>query len=107
MNHTTRKSSKPQPPKPYHPEFGNLGRDVDLSIGILIAESETGQYEVLGPVSTINEGIEIARHDYRHRLKTLDQGGDPMHIEVYKVWARNYDGEYAIAFEIREEDAIL
>lgn len=106
MKNTTRKSSKQQP-KPYHPEFGSLGRDVDLSIGILMAEAETGQYEVLGPVSTINEGIEIARHDYRNRIKTLDQGGDPMHVEVYKVWARNYDGEYAIAFEIREEDAIL
>ena len=30
-----------------------------------------------------------------------------MHVEIYKVWARNYDGEYAIAFEIRESDAIL
>jgi len=107
MKHTTQKTNKQQPPKPYHPAFGSLGRDVDLSIGILIAESETGQYEVLGPVATINEGIEIARHDYTQRLRSLDQGGDPMHVEIYKVWARNYDGEYAIAFEIRESDAIL
>ena len=63
MKHTTKKTNKQQQPKPYHPAFGSLGRDVDLGIGILIAESETGQYEVLGPVATINEGIEIARHD--------------------------------------------
>ena len=107
MKHATKKTNKQEPPKPYHPAFGSLGRDVDLSIGILIAESETGQYEVLGPVATINEGIEIARHDYTHRLRSLDEGGDPMHVEIYKVWSRNYDGEYAIAFEIRESDAIL
>lgn len=101
----TRKTTKQKPLKPYHPGFGTLGRDVDLSIGILIAECETGEYIVLGPVSTINEGIEIARHDHTHRLRTLDQG--PVHVELYKVWARDYDGEYAIAFEIRERDGIL
>jgi hypothetical protein len=26
-----------------------------------------------------------------------------MHVEVYKVWACNCDGDYAIAFEIRED----
>lgn len=79
----------------------------DLGIGILIAESETGQYEVLGPVATINEGIEIARHDFSNRLRLLDNSGDPMHVDVYKVWARNYDGDYTVKFEIREADGIL
>lgn len=53
------------------------------------------------------EAIEIAHHDYAMRLDALDHMGDPMQVEVYKVWSRNYDGEYSIAFEIREEDAIL
>jgi hypothetical protein len=104
MKTTTKKQT---PPKPYHPAFGTIGRDVDLSIGILVAEDATGDYEILGPVSTINEGIEIARHDFTNRLNELDRMLDPMHVEVYKVWARNYDGEYSIAFEICEEDAIL
>jgi hypothetical protein len=109
MKHATKKQAtkKQTPPKPYHPEFGTLGHDVDLGIGILLAEDATGAYEVLGPVATINESIEIARADYACRLDALDHMGDPMHVEVYKVWSRNYDGEYSIAFEIREEDAIL
>jgi hypothetical protein len=84
-----------------------LGLDVDLSVGILIAECETGQYEVVGPVSTINEGIEIARHDHTRRLRTVEQGDDPMHVDIYKVWARNHDGDYAIVFETRPGDAVL
>ncbi len=96
---------KHQPP--YHPAFGKLGRDVDLGIAILIAEDEAGSYEVLGPVATINESIEIARADYASRLDALDHTGDPMVPDVYKVWSRNYDGVFSIAFEIREEDGIL
>ena len=110
MKTTTKKqatSKKQTPPKPYHPAFGTIGRDVDLGIGILIAEDATGQYEILGPVATINEAIEIARRDYANRLDALEHLGDPMCPEVYKVWSRNYDGEYSIAFEIREGDAIL
>ena len=110
MKTTTKKQAatkKQTPPKPYHPAFGSIGRDEDLGIGILLADDATGHYEVLGPVATINEAIEIARHDFSTRLEELDHQGDPMHVEVYKVWSRNYDGEYSIAFEIREEDAIL
>jgi hypothetical protein len=110
MKHTTTKkqaTKKQTPPKPYHPAYGTIGRDVDLGIGILLAEDAHGAYEVLGPVATINEAIEIARHDFNNRIEELDHMGDPMHVEVYKVWSRNYDGEYSIAFEIREEDAIL
>jgi hypothetical protein len=110
MKTTTRKqatSKKQTPPKPYHPAFGTIGLDVDLGIGILIAEGATSQYEILGPVATINEAIEIARRDYANRLDALEHMGDPMRPEVYKVWSRNCDGEYSIAFEIREGDAIL
>lgn len=97
----------PELPKPYHPAFGTLEQDVDLGIAMLIAESETGQYEPVGPVATIKEAIDTARDDFARRLDALDHNGDPMHVEVYKVWARNYDGDYAIAFEIREEDGVL
>ena len=82
-----------------HPAFGTLGRDVDLAVGVLIAEDANGAYEVVEPVSTINEGIEIARHDFARRLKDLERGGEPMCPEIYKVWSRDYDGRYALVFE--------
>ena len=83
-----------------HPAFGTLGRDVDLAVGILIAEDAAGAYEVLEPISTINEAIEIAGHDFAHRLKDLERGGEPMQVEIYKVWSRDYDGRYALVSEI-------
>ena len=83
-----------------HPAFGTLGRDVDLGVGILIAESATGAYEIVEPVSTINEAIEIARDDLFRRLKDLDCGGEPMDVEIYKVWSRDHDGHYALVFQI-------
>ena len=83
-----------------HPAFGTLGRDVDLAVGVLIAEDATGGYEVVEPVSTINEAIEIAGHDFARRLKDLERGGEPMCPEIYKVWSRDYDGGYALVFEI-------
>jgi hypothetical protein len=109
MKTTTKKQAnkKQAPPKPYHPEFGTLGHDVELGIAILIAEDTAGTYEVLGPVATINEAIEIASDDFARRLRELEHDGDPMHVELYKVWARDYDGNYSIAFEIHEGDGIL
>jgi len=83
-----------------HPAFGTLGRDVDLAVGVLIAEDAAEAYEVVEPVSTINEGIELARHDFTRRLKDLERGGEPMCPEVYKIWARDYDGRYALVYEI-------
>ena len=83
-----------------HPAFGKLGRDVDLAVGVLIAEDATGAYEVVEPVSTINEAIELAGHDFTRRLKDLERGGEPMCPEIYKVWSRDYDGRYALVSEI-------
>jgi hypothetical protein len=51
----------------------------------------------VGPVSTIAEGREIARRDLRSRMRQLDQGGEPICPEIYKVWARGLDGGYAVA----------
>jgi hypothetical protein len=83
-----------------HPAFGTLGRDVDLAVGVLIAEDATGAYEIVGPVSTINEAIEIAGDDFARRLKDLNRGGVPMCPEIYKVWSCDYDGRYALVSEI-------
>ena len=83
-----------------HPAFGTLGRDVDLAVGILDAEDASGAYEVVEPVSTISEAIEIAGQDFARRLKDLDRGGEPMCPETYKVWSRDYDGRYALVSEI-------
>jgi hypothetical protein len=87
-----------------HPAFGALGRNVDLGIAILVAESGAGEYEIIGPVGTINEGIEVASQDYGRRLDELDRCGEPMHVDVYRIWSRDYHGEYRVAFEIREDD---
>jgi hypothetical protein len=83
-----------------HPAFGTLGQDVDLAVGVLIAEDAARDYEVVEPVSTINEAIELARHDFARRLKDLERGGEPMCPEIYKVWSRDYDGRYALVYEI-------
>ncbi|HXN49223.1 MAG TPA: hypothetical protein VN893_21405 [Bryobacteraceae bacterium] len=83
-----------------HPAFGTLGRDVDLAVGVLIAEDAAGAYEIVEPVSTINEALELAGHDLARRLKDLERGGEPMCPEVYKVWSRDYDGRYALVYEI-------
>ena len=92
-----------EPAKPrgrLHPAFGTLGRDVHFGVGILIAESATGTYEIVEPVSTINEALLIARRDFFRRLNEVDRGGEPMHVEIYKVWSRDHDGHYALVFQI-------
>ncbi len=91
----------------YHPAFGMMAHDLDLGIAILMLHDATGGFEILGPVATINEGMEVARDDFKRRLDALDHGGDPVCPEVYRVWARDYEGEYTIAYEVRESDAVL
>jgi len=72
----------------------------DLGIGMLIAESEDGVYQPVGPVATIREGREIAASDMRRRMHRLEQGSDPMCPARYLVWAQGNGGEYAIVAEI-------
>src|ERR1700690_1324789 len=83
-----------------HPAFGTLGRDVDLAVGVLIAEDAAGAYEIVEPVSTINEALELAGHDLARRLKDLERGGAPLCPDISKVWSRDYDGRYALVYEI-------
>jgi hypothetical protein len=112
MKTTTERQRKPAPARTdpwlrYHPAFGMMKQDLDLGIAILMLHDATGGFEILGPVATINEGIEVARDDFKRRLDALDHGGDPVCPEVYRIWARDHDGDYTIAYEVRESDAIL
>ena len=83
-----------------HPLFGLLDANADLGIAMLIAETEDGQYEPTGPGATIHEAIECANHDMALRMRDLELGGEPACPAIYKVWARDYEGEYAVAYEI-------
>jgi hypothetical protein len=86
--------------KPYYPFKGQLKDDTDLGIAMLIAETEDGDYEPVGTVATINEAREIARDDMARRMRRLEGGSEPTCPATYKVWARDYQGEYAIACQI-------
>ena len=83
-----------------HPLFGRVDADADLGIAMLIAETEDGQYEPNGPVATINEAIECAQHDMASRMRDLERGGEPACPVIYKVWSRDYEGEYTVIHEI-------
>ena len=97
MTSTTKNQATASPQ--YHPEFGRIRADVDLGIAILIAETEDGLYDVLGPVATINEACEIASVDMVRRMKSLENGGEPTCPAIYKVWSRNRNGDYSISYE--------
>ena len=77
-----------------------ITESTDLGIGLLIAESEDGEYQPVGAVSTIREAREIAESDMRRRTHRLDQGSDPMCPARYLVWAQGDGGEYATVAEI-------
>jgi hypothetical protein len=71
--------------------------DSELCGGMLIAEMEGGSYEPIGLVISVNEAIEIAQGDMRHRMKQLERGGTPACPEEYVVWARGVDGDCKVA----------
>jgi hypothetical protein len=95
MKHTSNKQNNKR-----HPLFGRVDADADLGIAMLIAETEDGRYEPNGPVSTVNEAIECASHDMASRMRDLELGGEPACPSVYKVWSRDYEGEYTVIYEI-------
>ena len=95
MKHATKKQNNKR-----HPLFGHVEGDADLGIAMLIAETEDGHYEPNGPVATINEAIECARHDMACRMRDLERGGEPACPAIYKVWSRDYEGEYTVIYEI-------
>lgn len=91
MNHATRTKQ--------HPLYGRVEHDADLGIAMLIAETEDGHYEPIGPVATVNEAHEIAAHDMNLRMHDLEKGGEPACPATYKIWSRDYEGEYTIIHE--------
>jgi hypothetical protein len=78
-----------------------LTESTQLSLAMLIAEDEEGQYEPVAVVATIGEAREIAESDLRGRMRRLERGDDPgLCPYVYKVWANGIDGFYRIAVEV-------
>jgi hypothetical protein len=75
MTHTTKR--QPKASTKHHPEYETIGREVDLGIAILIAETEDGRYAPTGRVATINEAIECASHDMACRMRNLELGAEP------------------------------
>jgi hypothetical protein len=71
MKHAAKKQNNKR-----HPLFGRVEGHADLGIAMLIAETEDGQYEPNGPVATINEAIECARHDMVSRMRDLERGAN-------------------------------
>jgi hypothetical protein len=74
----------------------------DLGLAMLIAESEDGQYEPVAVVANVGEAREVAQHDLRSRMDRLEHGESPLCPYEYKVWARGIDGDYRIAYEIKD-----
>jgi hypothetical protein len=88
-----------RPTAKYPERFGRYDADADLGVAMVITETEDGACEPIAPVSTINEGREVARHNLARRIRHLEQGSDPTCPAIYRVWSPNFDGEYAIAAE--------
>ena len=83
-----------------HTQQRTLTETADLGIGLLVAESEDGEYQPVGAVATLREAREFAVSDMRRRMHRLDQGSDPMCPARYLVWAQGDGGEYAPVVEI-------
>lgn len=77
--------------------------DTKLGLAMLIAEDEEGQIGPVAVVATINEAKEIAESDLRSRMRRLERGDDPgICPHSYKVWAPGIDGDYRVAYEIKD-----
>lgn len=70
--------------------------------GMLIAESEDGQYEPIANVSSLDEARWMATEDMARRMRELEKSHEPMCPAVYRVWARGASGAFA---SIHEFDA--
>ena len=80
-----------------------LEPDTELGLAMLIAEDEDGHYEPVAVAATINEAKEIAESNLRCRMRSIERGADAGVCPVrYKLWARGIDGDYRIAYEIKD-----
>lgn len=88
----------------YHPKYGSIDVDTELGGAMLIAEDSEGNYEPIAAVISINEARELAGDDMHRRRTRLEGDEDAgMCPEVYKVWSRNYDGEFCVAYEVEPQ----
>lgn len=69
-------------------------------MNILIAESESGEYEPIGAVTSSLEAAEVAKSDMVQRQIRLENGESPMCPYVYNVWGRNSEGEMVLKAQI-------
>jgi hypothetical protein len=61
---------------------------------IIVAESETGEYEPIGEAVTLNEAVELVTSDMKGRLRDLEAGQSPLCPYQYRGWFRNSNGSY-------------
>jgi hypothetical protein len=92
-----------KPTKSYNGFAIPLQPDTELGLAMLIAEDEEGHHEPVAVASTINEAKELAESDLRSRMRRLERGDDPgICPYTSKVWAQGIDGDYRIAYEIKD-----
>ena len=72
--------------------------NTELGIASLIVEDEEGHYEPVNYASTIDEGFEMAKEDFRLRLRRLVADEDPGLCPFeYKLWAQGLKGLQVVA----------
>ncbi len=76
-----------------------MSTTMSLGLGILIAESEDGAYELIAVVGSVDEAREVAASDMKGRIRELEKGGSPICVYCYKVWANRTEG-YVVVAEI-------
>jgi hypothetical protein len=75
--------------------------DTELGLAMLIAEDEEGYHEPVSVVGTIGEAEQIAKDDFRNRMRGIETGEcQALCPLVYKLWARGIGGVYQLAHEI-------
>lgn len=90
-----RRTTKQTQPRKATPGFAiEIKDDTELGLAMLIAEFESGHYEPIGVVASIQEAGEIARDDLRIRMRDLEQGDTPSCPDRYVVWAQGLGGGY-------------
>ena len=83
-----------QPWKQWHGFAVEIQPDTELGMAMLIAEYDTGAYEPIAVVATINEARQIASHNLACRMRRLERREDVTCPETYKVWAPGLEGRY-------------
>lgn len=68
--------------------------DPDLGLAVLVAEDESGAYEVVAVIATMAEAKDTAREDMLARMDDLQAGKHPLCPYLYAVWARGEGGQY-------------